>query len=159
MIFSQEAPLESGFHGGPASDGIGIFEEGGNRSARRKPSKLGWGRLKLNLHTAFVVKVEGVIDVHYVSLTSQGVQHGVFHLDGHRSRHQPCPTGLNFDEQTRTGDFPLVIAVPMTVLCARMASLHSVILGKKLIIRWQILDLNIQAFGSNVFRTLPRMWR
>ena len=45
------------------------FEEGGNRSARGKPSKPGWDRLKLNPHT-FVVEVEGVIDVHYTSLTS-----------------------------------------------------------------------------------------
>ena len=59
-----------------------------------------------------VVEVEGVIDVHYASLTSQGVQHKVFYLDGHPSRYQPRPTGLNFGEQTGTGVFPLVIAVP-----------------------------------------------
>ena len=47
------------------------FEEGGNRSARRKPSKSGWDRLKLNPHTTFVVEVEGVIDVHYASLASK----------------------------------------------------------------------------------------
>ena len=46
-----------------------------------------------------VVEVEGVIDVHYASLTSQGVQHRVFYRDGHPSRHQPRPTGLNFGEQ------------------------------------------------------------
>ena len=40
------------------------FEEGGNQSARRNPSKSGWDRLKLNPHTTFVVEVEGVIDVH-----------------------------------------------------------------------------------------------
>ena len=58
--------------------------------------------------------MEGVIDVHYASLTSQGVQHSVFYLDGHPSRYQPRtrPTGLNFGEQTGTGVFPLVIAVP-----------------------------------------------
>ena len=54
-----------------------------------------------------------MIDVHYASLTSQGVQHRVFHLDGHPSRYQPRPTGLNFGEQTITGVFPLVIAVPL----------------------------------------------
>ena len=59
-----------------------------------------------------VVEVEDVIDVHYASLTSQGVQHRVFCLDGHPSRYQPHPTGLNFGEQTGTGVFPLVIAVP-----------------------------------------------
>ena len=53
-----------------------------------------------------------MIDVHYTSLTSQGVQHRVFYRDGHPSRYQPCPTGLNFGEQTGTGVFPLVIAVP-----------------------------------------------
>ena len=52
-------------------------------------------------------------DVHYASLTSQGVQHRVFYLDGHTSRYQPRPTGLNFGEQTGTGVFPLVIAVPL----------------------------------------------
>ena len=31
----------------------------------------------------FVVEAEGVIDVHYASLTSQGVQNRVFYLDGH----------------------------------------------------------------------------
>ena len=46
------------------------FEEGGNRSARRKPSKSGWDRLKLNPHTTLVVEVEGVNDVRYASLTS-----------------------------------------------------------------------------------------
>ena len=59
-----------------------------------------------------VVEVEGVIDVHCTSLTSQGVQHRVFYLDGHSSRYQPRPTGLNFGEQTGTGAFPLVTAVP-----------------------------------------------
>ena len=53
-----------------------------------------------------------MIDVHYASLISQGVQHRVFYLDGHPSRYQPRPTGLNFGEQTGTGVFPLVIAVP-----------------------------------------------
>ena len=53
-----------------------------------------------------------MIDVHYASLTSQGVQHGVFYLDGHPSRYQPRPRGLNFGEQMGTGIFPLVIAVP-----------------------------------------------
>ena len=53
------------------------------------------------------------VDVHYARLTSQGVQHRVFYLDGHPSRYQPRPTGLNFGEQTGTGVFPLVIAVPI----------------------------------------------
>ena len=82
------------------------FEEGGNRSARRKPSKSGWDRLKLNPHSTFIVEVKGVIDVHNASLTAQGVQHMVFTLDGHPSRYQPRPTGLNFGEQTGTGVFP-----------------------------------------------------
>ena len=59
-----------------------------------------------------VVEVERVIDVHYASLASPRVQHGVSYLDGHPSRYQPRPTGLNFGEQTETGVFPLVIAVP-----------------------------------------------
>ena len=59
-----------------------------------------------------VVEVEGVIGVHYASLTSQGVEHRVFYRDGHPSRYQPRPTGLNFGEQTGTGVFPLVITVP-----------------------------------------------
>ena len=56
--------------------------------------------------------MEGVIDVYYASLTSQGVQHRVFYLDGHPSRYQPRPTGLNFGGQTGTGVSPLVTAVP-----------------------------------------------
>ena len=55
-----------------------------------------------------------MIDVHYASLTSQGVQHRVIYLDGHPSRYQPRPTGFNFGEQTGTGVFPLVIGVPQT---------------------------------------------
>ena len=51
-------------------------------------------------------------DVRYASLTSQGVQHRVLYRDGHPSGYQPRPTGLNFGEQTGTGVFPLVIAVP-----------------------------------------------
>ena len=81
------------------------FEEGGNRSARRKPSKSGRDRLKLNPRSIFVVEVKGVIDAHYAGLTSQGVQHRVFYLDGHPSRYQPRPTGFNFGEQTGTGVF------------------------------------------------------
>ena len=53
-----------------------------------------------------VVGVDGVLDVHYARLASQGVQHRVFYLDGHPSRYQPRPTGLNFGEQTGTGVFP-----------------------------------------------------
>ena len=53
--------------------------------------------MKLNPHTTFVVEVEGVIDVRYASLTSHGVQHRVFYLDGHPSRYQPRPTGLDDD--------------------------------------------------------------
>ena len=52
-------------------------------------------------------------DVRYASLKSQGVQHRVLYRDGHPSRYQPRPTGLNFGEQTGTGVFPLVIAVPL----------------------------------------------
>ena len=59
-----------------------------------------------------------MIDVQYASLTSQGVQHRVFYLDGHPSRYQPRPTGLNFGEQTGTGVFPLVIAVPLNTVIA-----------------------------------------
>ena len=83
-----------------------IFEEGGNRSARSKPSKSGWDQLKLSPHATFVVEVEGVIDVRYASLTSQGVQHRVLYLDGHPSRFQPRPKGLNFGEQTGNWCFP-----------------------------------------------------
>ena len=66
-----------------------------------------------------------MIDVHYASLTSQGVQHRVFYLDGHPSRYQPRPTGLNFGEQTGTGVFPLVIAVPSRVLAIKENDLRT----------------------------------
>ena len=56
-----------------------------------------------------------MIDVHYASLTSQGVQHRVFYLDGHPSSYQPRPTGINFGEQTGIGVFPLVIAVSPSI--------------------------------------------
>ena len=51
-----------------------------------------------------VVEVEGVIDVHYTSLTSQGVQHGVFYLAGHPSRYQPRSTGLNLWQGWPSGE-------------------------------------------------------
>ena len=57
-----------------------------------------------------------MIDVHYASLTSRRVQHRVFYLDGHPSRYQPRPTGLNCGEQTGTGVFPLVIAVQLIII-------------------------------------------
>ena len=116
MIFTQEAPLTRKWFSGRSCirsnwNKLGVnFEEGGNRSARRKPSKSGWDRLKLNPHTTFfVVEVESVIDVHYTSLTSRRVQHRVFYRDGHPSRYQPLPTGLNCGEQSGTGVFPLVV--------------------------------------------------
>ena len=70
--------------------------------------------LEVRLRSTYniVVEVEGVIDVHCASLTSQGVQHRVFYLDDHPSRYQLRPTGLNFGEQTETSVFPLVTAVP-----------------------------------------------
>ena len=119
MILTQEAPLTRKWFLGRSCirsnwTKLGVnFEEGGNRSAWRKPSKPGWDRLKLDPHTTFVVEVEGVIDVHYANLTSQGVQYRVFHRDGHPYRYQPRPTGLNFGKQKGTGVFPLVIAVPL----------------------------------------------
>ena len=76
MIFTQEAPLTRKWFSGRSCirsnwNKLGVnFEEGGNRSARRKPSMSDWDRLKFNPHTTFVVEVEGVIDVHYASLTS-----------------------------------------------------------------------------------------
>ena len=102
------------------------FEEGGNRSARGKPSKSGWDRLKLSPHTTFVVEVEGVIDVHYASLTSQAVQHGVFYFDGHPSRYQPRPTSVNRrepvfpfgDNRTSRITAKFVRITKMTGLCA-----------------------------------------
>ena len=39
------------------------FEEDENRRARKKPSKSGWDRLKLNPHATFLVEVEGVFDL------------------------------------------------------------------------------------------------
>ena len=87
MIFTQEAPLTWMWFSGrsciqPNRNKLGVnFEEGGNWSARRQPSKSGWDRLKLNPLTTFAVEVEGVIDVYYASLTSHGVQHRVFYLD------------------------------------------------------------------------------
>ena len=72
--------------------------------------------------------MEGVIDVHYASLTSQRVQHRVFCLDGHPSRYQPRPTGLNFGEQTGTCVFPLVIAVRSCALLFQSV-IHSLFVG------------------------------
>ena len=61
MIFTQEAPPTQKWFSGRScirsnwNYKLGVnFEEGGNRSARRKPSKSGRDRLKLNAHTTFV---------------------------------------------------------------------------------------------------------
>ena len=81
MIFTQEAPLTQKWFSGRSCirsnwNKLGVnFDKGGNQSARRKPSKSGWDRPKLNPHTTFVVEVQGVIDVHYASLISQNVSH------------------------------------------------------------------------------------
>ena len=91
----------------------------------------------------FVVEVEGVIDVHYASLTSQGVQHRVFYRDGHSSRYQPRPTGLNFGEQTGTGVFPLVIAVPLTLVFVWTGPLSS--LGRLELSFW------VAGLGNDMF--------
>ena len=48
--------------------------------------------------------------------TAQGIV-----LDGHPSRYQPRPTGLNFGEQTGTGVFPLVIAVHKKRKCSNVS--------------------------------------
>ena len=63
------------------------------------------GQIEIDFNSIHIqhCKVKGVIDIHYASLTSQGVQHRVFYLDGHPSRYQPRPTGPNFGEQTGTG--------------------------------------------------------
>ena len=45
-----------------------VFDEVGNRSARRKPLKSGLDRLKLSPHTTFAIEVGGVIN--YASLTN-----------------------------------------------------------------------------------------
>ena len=45
--------------------------------------------------------MEGVIDVYYTpAWLPKEVQHRVFYLDGHPSRYQPRPIGLNLGEQT-----------------------------------------------------------
>jgi len=81
MIFTQEAPLTQKWFSGRSCirlnwNKLGVnFDEGGNQSARRKPSKSGWDQPKLNPHTTFVIEVEGVIDVHYASLISQNASH------------------------------------------------------------------------------------
>ena len=83
VIFTQEAPLTwSGFQGSPGAPG------------ENPRSQVEIDRNSIHIHTAFVVEVEGVIEVHYASLTSQGVQHRVFYLGGHPSRYQPRPKGL-----------------------------------------------------------------
>ena len=50
-------------------------ETGVPRGNSRSQVEIDW---KLNPHTTFVVEVEGVIDVHYASLASKGVQDRVF---------------------------------------------------------------------------------
>ena len=61
-----------------------------------KTLKVWWRSTETQSTYNIVVEVEGVIDVHCAILTSQGVQHRVFYLDGHPSRYQPGPTRLKF---------------------------------------------------------------
>ena len=114
MIFTQEAPLTRRWFSGRSCirwnwNKLWVNflrrEEtevpGGNP---RSQVEIDWNSIHIQHY--FVVEVEGVSDVHYASLPSQGVQHRVFYLDGHPSRYQSRPTGLNFGEQTGTGVFP-----------------------------------------------------
>ena len=59
--------------------------------------------------------MEGVTDVHYASLTSQGVQHRVFYLDGTHSDINPVQQGLTSVNRREPvfhfGDSQTVIAV------------------------------------------------
>ena len=66
--------------------------------------------------------MKGVIDVHFASLTSQGLQLSEFYQDGHPSRYQPRPTGLNSGEQTGTG--VLVTAVDRVIFHNRDHRCH-----------------------------------
>ena len=64
------------------------------------------GQVKIDsnsIHIQHCSRGGRLIDIHYASLASQGVQHRVIYLDGHPSRYQPRPTELNFGEQTGTG--------------------------------------------------------
>ena len=136
MIFTQEAPLPRKWFSGRSCilsnwSKLGVnFEEGGNRSTRRKPSKSSWDLLKLNPHTTFVVEVEGVIGVHYASLTTQVVQRRVLYVDGHPSRYQPRPTGLN----PSTAEWALRALTDFTLFNARRfyLSMGNPLVGKGL---------------------------
>ena len=120
MIFTQEAPLTWKWFSGRSCiqsnwNNLGVkFEEGGNQSARRKPEcqeetlevRLRPTETQSTYNINFVVVVEGVIDVHYPSLTSQGVQHRVFFI--------------KIAEQTGTSVFPVIIAVPIALYFAEL---------------------------------------
>ena len=84
------------------------------------------------------VELEGMIDVHYASLTSRWVQHRVFCLDGHPSRYQPRPTGINFGEQTGNGVFPLVISVPHYGYHQMKATVQRTELGNPIVTRQSV---------------------
>ena len=80
------------------------FQEGRNRSAQRKPSKSGWDLLKLSSHTTFCSRGGRrdwcpLCQPDFPRSTAQGNNYP----DGHPSRYQPHPTGLNFSERMGTG--------------------------------------------------------
>ena len=101
-----------------------------------------------------------MIDLHYASLTSRRVQHRVFYLDGHPSRYQPRPTGLNCGEQTGTGVFPLVIVVQ---LVSRKVNFKFKVLyfqterccGTKTSSKYSILDYLHDTVGKKIRKTSP----
>ena len=108
MIFTQEVPLTRKWFLLEVLQSILRREETGvPRGNPRSQVEIDW---KLNPQTTFVVEVEGVTDVQYASLTSQGVQHSVFHLDGHPSRYQPRQQDLTSVNRREPVFFPLMIA-------------------------------------------------
>ena len=93
------------------------------------------------------------------ALLPKEVQHRVFYLDGHLSRYQPCPTGLNFGERTGTGVFPLVIAVPKDEINVNVSRVISTIMHSSShtpIMQSALLSFGVKnkyaAFGETITR-------
>ena len=73
----------------------------GNWSARRKPSKSGRDRLKLNPKTVFVIEVKGVIDVHYAILPFPGkasAEHSFIAFEGTNDSCQRSNVLISFNK-------------------------------------------------------------
>ena len=96
-----------------------------------------------------------MIDVHCTSLTSQGLQHRVFYLDGHSSRYQPLfPFGDSCTSIIIA--ISLILLEDVSILILHISSLlHESFRLKRLIL---ILQLNAWLAITKYLKIVDQDW-